>query len=96
MNLFIIAYIGLILHWTGVFDSALKKDNFYLSIFVQKNWFKLFFDVVITGVLIYAKDYVKEYITVDILSAFFIGYLSGDIGHRFIKFFKGKFGTKLK
>ena len=95
MELYLIAFAGLILHWLGVIDSAIRKSDFDWKYFIQLNLYRFIMTAVATALIIYTKDEFATWFPITKLSAFFAGYLSGDIFHRVLKAFRER-ASKIK
>lgn len=95
MELYLIALAGLALHWLGVIDSAIRKSDFDWSYFIRLNLYNFITTVIAAALIIYTKDEFVTLFPITKLSAFFAGYLSGDIFHRILKVFRER-ANKIK
>ena len=76
MQLYILAFLGLMLHYGGLFDSAIRKPDFSWSYFISQNLFMFIVSLVFSGIIVYLKDDVSEFFVVTKLSSVFVGYFS--------------------
>jgi hypothetical protein len=93
LNLYVLAFSGLLLHWLYNLNNALHKPDFDLKFFAKDNWFKMMVGAAMTFVIVYAKEDLTKWVTVTPIVAFFGGYLSSDLFYNFLKFFKKLFGN---
>lgn len=87
MQLYILALLGLMLHYGALLNSALKKPEFTWNTFISQNLFMFILSLVFSGIVVYLKDDVSEFFVVTKLSAVFVGYFAGDIYYRLTKIF---------
>ena len=55
ITLFVFAFVGLIIHWMSLYNSARKKPDFSVKIFIDKNWLAMFVQSFVTVLCIYDK-----------------------------------------
>ena len=76
MTLYIFAFIGLIIHWAFLLNSARTKPGFSWKIFFDKNWLAMFVQSFITVLCLYDKR-ITDFIEFDVTtptSAFLVGF----------------------
>ena len=94
--IYLFLLLGIVLHWTDMIDSALKKPDFSWKTFWKLNFKKIIIQLAFAFIVGYNKDLLNssapEWIGTEIntFTAPFIGYLAGSIWQRILK----KIGAK--
>jgi ABC-type Fe3+-siderophore transport system permease subunit len=89
--LFLFAVAGILIHLLAKYRDAYTQKQ---TLDWKLHLINTAFSVIISGVIVFFKDYIKEFISVDVTSpvAFFVGYFSDSIWKNFTTFY----GNKLK
>ncbi len=98
MELYIFAFIGVIIHYGLLFDSARRKPDFDIVIFLYNNLAMFILSAVISSIIVYQynvatdaanaiiQDFLGKYYIFIQTIMLLVGYNAGDIWHRISKF----------
>lgn len=102
MELYIFALIGVILHYGMLFDSARRKPDFDIVIFLYNNLAMFILSAIVSSVIVYqynaatdaanaiVQDFLGKYYIFIQTIMLLVGYNAGDIWYRMTKLFRGK------
>lgn len=102
MELYIFALIGVILHHGMLFDSARRKPDFDIVVFLYNNLAMFILSAIVSSVIVYqynaatdaanaiVQDFLGKYYIFIQTAMLLVGYNAGDIWHRVNKLFRGK------
>jgi len=102
MELYVFAFIGVIIHYGLLFDSARRKPDFDIVIFLYNNLAMFILSAIISSVIVYQysvatdaanaiiQDFLGKYYIFIQTIMLLVGYNAGDIWHRITRLFRKK------
>ncbi len=105
MELYILAFLGILLHFVMLYDSARRKSDFAWSIFINNNAVMFIVSFVVSGLIVYQYNvatqevsaivsrFLGDYAACIQIGMFLVGYNAGDIWYRINKAFRDIFKT---
>lgn len=100
MALYLFAFIGIIAHYGLLLDSARRKPDFSLELFLLNNLAMFIMSFIVSGIIVYQyylatesfnaiiRTFLGDYVGFMAVIMFLVGYNSGDIWHRINKLFR--------